>query len=250
MSSGGQAARARLAALLSPDLRLSFDGYVEHGLCDLIGRFVTKQGNQWLLATYVFPRPQDVGALEARVKAVAPDATLTGLPLVNRELIERALPHLVSRDPARFWTSGQWMTEPVGGSDVGLAEAEARFTPGEGWRLYGRKWFTSAITSQMALTLARPADNPPGGKGLAMFYLETRDADGLPNRLSVDRLKDKLGTRAVPTAEADFVDAEVALAAARDAKLLIRDMRTVSPYSLRISVGTPEQNDRLIRSLA
>ena len=49
---------------------------------------------------------------------------------------------------------------------------------------------------------------------------------------------------------ADFVDAEIALAAARDAKLLIRDMRTVSPHSLRISVGTPEQNDRLIRSLA
>jgi histidinol-phosphate aminotransferase len=49
---------------------------------------------------------------------------------------------------------------------------------------------------------------------------------------------------------ADFVDAEVALAAARDAKLLIRDMRNVSPHSLRISVGTPEQNNRLIRSLA
>jgi histidinol-phosphate aminotransferase len=49
---------------------------------------------------------------------------------------------------------------------------------------------------------------------------------------------------------ADFADAEIALAAARDAKLLIRDMRSVSPYSLRISVGAPEQNDRLIRSLA
>jgi len=49
---------------------------------------------------------------------------------------------------------------------------------------------------------------------------------------------------------ADFADAEVTLAAARDAKLLIRDMRNVSPHSLRISVGTPEQNDRLIRSLA
>jgi histidinol-phosphate/aromatic aminotransferase/cobyric acid decarboxylase-like protein len=48
----------------------------------------------------------------------------------------------------------------------------------------------------------------------------------------------------------DFRDAEVALAAARGAKLLIRDMRSVSPHSLRISVGTPEQNDRLIRSLA
>jgi acyl-CoA dehydrogenase len=119
----------------------------------------------------------------------------------NRELIGRALPHLVSRDPASFWTSGQWMTEAIGGSDVGLAEAEARFTPGEGWRLYGRKWFTSAIASQMALTLARPTDNPPGGKGLAMFYLETRDAEGRPNKLSIDRLKDKLGTRKVPTAE-------------------------------------------------
>lgn len=49
---------------------------------------------------------------------------------------------------------------------------------------------------------------------------------------------------------ADFRDAEAALAAARGAKLLIRDMRSVSPHSLRISVGTPEQNDRLIRSLA
>ncbi|MEO8016440.1 MAG: histidinol-phosphate transaminase [Pseudomonadota bacterium] len=47
----------------------------------------------------------------------------------------------------------------------------------------------------------------------------------------------------------DFADPEAVLAAARGAKLLIRDMRTVSPQSLRISVGAPEQNDRLIRSL-
>ena len=48
----------------------------------------------------------------------------------------------------------------------------------------------------------------------------------------------------------DFAAADAALEAARRAKLLIRDMRSVSPHSLRISVGTPEQNDRLIRSLA
>jgi histidinol-phosphate aminotransferase len=47
----------------------------------------------------------------------------------------------------------------------------------------------------------------------------------------------------------DFGDAEAVLAAARAAKLLIRDMRNVSPRSLRISVGSPEQNDRLIRSI-
>ena len=48
----------------------------------------------------------------------------------------------------------------------------------------------------------------------------------------------------------DFEAPEAALEAARRARLLIRDMRNVSPQSLRISVGTPEQNDRLIRSLA
>ena len=87
--------RDRLASLFRPDLRLSYDGYVEHGLGDLIGRFVARRGNQWLLATYVFPRPQDVGALEERVRAVTPDATLTGLPLVNRELANRFLPEFV-----------------------------------------------------------------------------------------------------------------------------------------------------------
>ena len=48
----------------------------------------------------------------------------------------------------------------------------------------------------------------------------------------------------------DFDDPDAALAATRAEKLLIRDMRSVSPRSLRISVGSPEQNDRLIRSLA
>ena len=118
----------------------------------------------------------------------------------NRKLIDRALPHLTARDPREFWTSGQWMTEASGGSDVGLTETLAREEHGL-WRLYGRKWFTSAITSQMALTLARPAGNPPVGKGLALFYLETRTARGRPNRIVVHRLKDKLGTRKVPTAE-------------------------------------------------
>ena len=53
----------------------------------------------------------------------------------------------------------------------------------------------------MALTLARPEGNPQGGKGLAMFYVELRDETGRLNGIRVDRLKDKLGTRKVPTAE-------------------------------------------------
>ena len=119
----------------------------------------------------------------------------------NRTLMQRALPHLTARDPAQFWTSGQWMTESAGGSDVGLSETIARQQSDGSWRLYGRKWFTSAVTSQMALTLARPEGNPAGAKGLALFYLETRGGDGRLDHILVHRLKDKLGTRKVPTAE-------------------------------------------------
>ena len=118
----------------------------------------------------------------------------------NSRLIERAVPHLTSRDPAHAWTSGQWMTESTGGSDVGASLTVARQL-GDEWRLYGKKWFTSAITSQMALTLARPEGNGAGGSGLAMFYVETHDSDGRPNGIRIERLKDKLGTRKVPTAE-------------------------------------------------
>ncbi len=120
----------------------------------------------------------------------------------NRPLIERALPRLTSRDPTRAWTSGQWMTERTGGSDVAISETVARRDPaGGGFRLYGTKWFTSATTSEMALTLARPEGNPPGGAGLALFYVEVRDETGRMRQIAVNRLKDKLGTRMVPTAE-------------------------------------------------
>jgi alkylation response protein AidB-like acyl-CoA dehydrogenase len=93
------------------------------------------------------------------------------------------------------------MTESTGGSDVGLSETTARQDANGQWRLYGRKWFTSAATSRIALTLARPEGNPSGGKGLALFYLKTRDEEGRLAQIEILRLKDKLGTRKVPTAE-------------------------------------------------
>jgi acyl-CoA dehydrogenase len=135
--------------------------------------------------------------------AMTDGAARTLLNSRNASLINRAVPHLTSRDPKEFWTSGQWMTELAGGSDVGNTETVAKQEEGSnaGWRLYGRKWFTSAATSQIALTLARPEGNPAGGRGLALFYLETRDDRGRLRNIRIDRLKDKLGTRKVPTAE-------------------------------------------------
>jgi acyl-CoA dehydrogenase len=133
--------------------------------------------------------------------AMTDGATKTLLAHKNAPLVERAVARLMSRDPSIAWTSGQWMTERTGGSDVSATETEAR--PGEDgrYRLHGTKWFTSAITSEMALTLARPTGNPAGSRGLALFYVETRDEAGGMNGILVNRLKDKLGTRKVPTAE-------------------------------------------------
>jgi alkylation response protein AidB-like acyl-CoA dehydrogenase len=118
----------------------------------------------------------------------------------NRALIDRAVPHLTSRNSQEFWTAGQWMTEITGGSDVGSSQTIAK-RDGALWRLYGNKWFASAINSQIALTLARPEGNPPGGRGLALFYVELRNEQGLLRNIEINRLKDKLGTRKVPTAE-------------------------------------------------
>ena len=147
---------------------------------------------------YLFTASTDIYSCPlAMTDAAARTLLLSG----NERLIDRAVPHLTSREPASFWTSGQWMTEAIGGSDVGASETVARRDAEAGWRLYGRKWFTSAAASQMALTLARPEGQGTGGRNLALFYLETRNAEGRPRNLTVDRLKDKLGTRKLPTAE-------------------------------------------------
>jgi len=95
------------------------------------------------------------------------------------------------------------MTETAGGSDVGRTGTVATRGDGGTWRLSGTKWFTSATTSEMALTLARPEGAPEGSRGLTLFRIH-RHLDGGPNNIVVRRLKDKLGTRALPTAELEL----------------------------------------------
>jgi len=112
------------------------------------------------------------------------------------EELKQAMSHLTSRDPGQFWTSGQWMTERAGGSDVSAGtQTVARFVDGETYELSGTKWFTSAIDSEMTYTLGRV-----DGK-LALFFAKVQNLDGSLNGIQMIRLKDKLGTRQLPTAE-------------------------------------------------
>lgn len=112
---------------------------------------------------------------------------------------------LTTRDFDRAWTSGQWMTETAGGSDLSQTATIARRDEDGVWRLYGTKWFTSAVDADVALALARPEGGGEGSTSLALFrvHFKRSDAPGL-NNIRVRRLKDKLGTRALPTAEIEL----------------------------------------------
>jgi alkylation response protein AidB-like acyl-CoA dehydrogenase len=186
---------------LTPLWRVAERVAVEHGI--VATAYEQKHGSfsrihQCALA-YLFTPSTDIYSCPL---AMTDGAARTLLNSGNQQLIDRAVPRLTTRNPGEFWTAGQWMTELTGGSDVGLSETVAKQEDSEGrYRLYGRKWFTSAVSSQMALTLARPEGNPTGGRGLALFYVETRDAEGRLQNIEVNRLKDKLGTRKVATAE-------------------------------------------------
>ncbi len=87
---------ARLPQLLDPAARLTYEGYVSHGLDDLVDRFVVRDRDRWTLATYIFPSS---AAQSSRVQAIVdeidPAQTLTGLPLVNRELARTFLPQFI-----------------------------------------------------------------------------------------------------------------------------------------------------------
>ncbi len=129
-------------------------------------------------------------------------AALLGHPDVDPAVRDDWLPRLTSTDPDVTITSGQWMTESQGGSDISRTTTAATREGTGGWRLTGEKWFCSAIDAEMAVALARPESAGPGSRVLVPFLVPRyADGGGPAPGIRLHRLKDKLGTRAVPTAE-------------------------------------------------
>jgi hypothetical protein len=103
-----------------------------------------------------------------------------------------------------LWQGTQWMTETTGGSDVGALTTIARRGADGTWRLWGDKWFCSNASATLAMTLARPEGAPPGTRGLGMFLVPRELEDGRRNAWTLNRLKDKLGSRSMATGEVTF----------------------------------------------
>lgn len=140
----------------------------------------------------------------------------------SEEVKSHFMPHFTTDDYDQFWDGAMFLTERDGGSDLGGAtKTRATHVDGDLWVLNGFKWFCSNVDAQAIATLARPEGAAEGTAGIALFVVPRVRRDGSPNGVHIRRLKDKLGTKAVPTGEVDFADAEAYLLAggrsARDA---------------------------------
>ncbi len=119
----------------------------------------------------------------------------------------RFLPSLLNPDYSQMQQGAQFLTEVQGGGDVG-ANAVVATEAGDGtWRINGEKWFCSNINADQFLMTARPENAADGTKGLGLFLVPRRLDDGSTNGFYIRRLKDKLGTRTLASAELDFRDA-------------------------------------------
>lgn len=120
----------------------------------------------------------------------------------SAEQIARVVPRLASRDTDTLWTGGMFLTERAGGSDVGANETVARRASDGTWRLSGHKWFCSNVDAEAVLVTAR-VDGVSGTRGLRTFLLLTENNRGV----RIERLKEKLGVRSMPTGEVTLDDA-------------------------------------------
>jgi hypothetical protein len=131
----------------------------------------------------------------------------------GEELKKKYLPRLLDPNYATRFHGAQFLTEIQGGSDVGANACAATLIDAREnkWLINGEKWFCSNVTADLALITARPENSPEnsiaGTKGLGLFLLPRRLDDGALNGIYIRRLKDKLGTKSLATAEVDFKDA-------------------------------------------
>lgn len=156
-----------------------------------------------------------------------PVAMTAGAALVLKrhgaDIHEPYLAGLVSRNPEKTMEGAMFLTERQGGSDVGATETTASHVDGRIYELSGEKWFCSNIDADVILSLARRTDGPDlseadeipdGTEGLSLFLVprvpglseqdELTDTPADRNEYRFRRLKDKLGTRSVPTGEVVF----------------------------------------------
>lgn len=133
----------------------------------------------------------------------------TAVPLSkygDEGLKARFLSKMLLRDDA-VWQGATWMTEIMGGSDLGASVQTVARRNGSQWRLTGDKYFASNAGAELAVVAARPEGAPQNVRGLSLYLVPRHDEDARLN-YHIRRLKDKIATRSVPTGEIEFRESE------------------------------------------
>jgi acyl-CoA dehydrogenase len=154
----------------------------------------------------------------------------TFVPLLkygNAELREDFLPRLLRKDEG-VWQGATWMTEIKGGSDLGATVETIARPFGSQWLLTGDKYFASNAGADLAVVAARPEGGAPNVRGLALYLVPRFRQNGQLN-YTIRRLKNKIATRSVPTAEVELRDSEAwLLGRADDGIYLILEVLNLS----------------------
>ncbi len=127
----------------------------------------------------------------------------------DRRLQDDFLPNMLEHGKD-VWQGATWMTEIGGGSDLGQSVKTQARRSGDKWLLSGDKYFASNVGAELAVVAARPEGAPAGVRGLALFLVPRLDRKGALN-YHVRRLKNKIGTRSVPTGEVELRESEAFL---------------------------------------
>ncbi len=120
----------------------------------------------------------------------------------DNELKERFLSRFYRQENP--WYGATFYTEVQGGSDIAANRTVANEENGKILLSGEDKYFASdSGIADAALVTGRFKDSPSGAKGISLFFVPSHLEDGTPN-YSIRRLKNKLGTTAVPTGEVEF----------------------------------------------
>ena len=119
-----------------------------------------------------------------------------------------ASPHLpLLLDPAHPFTAAQWFSEIQSGSDLGDNAVFAYSDDAGNWFLTGEKWFCAHVTANLSLVTARVAGQGDGTAGLGLFLVPRQLQDGSRNGLTIQRLKNTMGSRSLAIGDVTFHDA-------------------------------------------
>ncbi len=121
-------------------------------------------------------------------------------PFADTPELQQILRHCKEGIDGQFAIGAQYLSEIQGGSDVPANVLEAVEENGV-WRLYGTKFFCSATHADYAIVTAKPR----GSETLALFVMpswlpEDRQRERR-NGFTIDRIKWKMGTSELTTAE-------------------------------------------------